>query len=44
MDVWFDSGSTHAAVLQDRVPSSTAPPTSIWRAATSTAAGSSPPC
>ena len=26
------------------VPSSSIPPTSIWRAATSTAAGSSPPC
>lgn len=43
MDVWFDSGSTHAAVLEE-LPSCASRPICIWRAATSSAAGSSPAC
>lgn len=43
MDVWFDSGSTHAAVLEER-PELRFRPICIWRAATSSAAGSSPAC
>jgi isoleucyl-tRNA synthetase len=43
LDGWFDSGSTHAAVL-DEWEGLRSPPTFIWRAAISTAAGSSRPC
>ena len=43
MDVWFDSGSTHAAVLQQR-PELNGRRTFIWRGRTSTAVGSNPLC
>ena len=44
LDVWFDSGSTHAFVLRDREDGSkTASPTSTLKAPTSTAAGSTRP-
>ena len=41
LDVWFDSGVTHACVLEHR-DGLQVPPISIWNAPTSTAAGSSP--
>ncbi len=42
LDGWFDSGSTHFASME-RTRASGLPPCT-WRAWTSTAAGSSPPC
>ena len=45
LDVWFDSGSTHAFVLRDREDGSDDGwPICIWKAPTSTAAGSIPRC
>jgi hypothetical protein len=45
LDVWFDSGSTHAFVLRDRADGTrTASRISTWRAPTSIAAGSIPRC
>jgi isoleucyl-tRNA synthetase len=45
LDVWFDSGSTHAFVLRDRpMGRPTVWPICIWKAPTSIAAGSIPPC
>ena len=44
LDVWFDSGSTHAFALEGRRRTPAGPPTSTWKAPTSTAAGSSPRC
>ena len=46
LDVWFDSGVTHASVLQQPRSESGADrrPTCIWKAPTSIAAGSSPAC
>jgi isoleucyl-tRNA synthetase len=43
LDVWFDSGVTHACVLRRREGWSRRP-ISTWRARTSIAAGSSPRC
>jgi isoleucyl-tRNA synthetase len=43
LDVWFDSGSTHFAVLKQR-PELAWPADCTWKVATSIAAGSSPPC
>ena len=43
LDVWFDSGVSHAAVLE-RHPDLTWRPTCTSKAATSIAAGSIPPC
>ena len=40
LDVWFDSGVSHAAVLRAAPGPGLARATSTWRAATSTAAGS----
>ena len=40
LDVWLDSGCSHAAVLKRTSRSSPGPPTSISKAPTSTAAGS----
>ena len=42
LDVWFDSGSSHAATLGHRAGPARGRPTSTSRAATSTAAGSTP--
>lgn len=39
LDVWFDSGSTHASVVDVRPEFRTAP-TCIWKAPTNTAVGS----
>ena len=44
LDVWFDSGSTHATVLEQRAGARSGPPRSTSRARTSTAAGSTPRC
>ena len=46
LDVWFDSGSTHAFVLRDREDGApkTASLTSTWKAPTSTVAGSTARC
>ena len=44
LDVWFDSGSSHEAVLPFREPNYAGRPTSTSRAATSTAAGSTARC
>ena len=45
LDVWFDSGCTHAFTLESgRWPDLNGPPTSISKAPTSIAAGSSPRC
>jgi isoleucyl-tRNA synthetase len=43
LDVWFDSGSSHLAVLNERfgLPG---PPICTWKAATSIAAGSTARC
>ena len=44
LDVWFDSGSSHEAVLPVTAPTCRGRPTSTSRAATSTAAGSRARC
>jgi isoleucyl-tRNA synthetase len=44
LDVWFDSGVTHACVLEHRDGLHVPAPTSIWKAPISTAAGSSRRC
>jgi isoleucyl-tRNA synthetase len=45
LDVWFDSGSTHAFVLRDREDGSEDGLADLYlRAPTSTAAGSTPRC
>ena len=44
LDVWFDSGSTHAFVLEQRPEPALAGRRSISKARTSIAAGSSPRC
>ncbi len=40
LDVWFDSGSTCRAVLEQRSGNCATPPMSIWKARTSTGDGS----
>ena len=42
LDVWFDSGTTHVTVLKRDARARRIRPIFIWRARTSTAAGSSP--
>ena len=44
MDVWFDSGVSHAACLTTRETICSGRQTFTWKARTSTAAGSSPLC
>jgi isoleucyl-tRNA synthetase len=44
MDVWFDSGSSWAAVAQQRERPAAIPWRCIWKGPTSTGAGSSPVC
>ena len=44
VDVWFESGSTHAFVLEQRAGSALAGRSSISKARTSIAAGSIPRC
>jgi isoleucyl-tRNA synthetase len=46
LDVWFDSGTTHAFACATAASLMTPPelPMSIWKALTSIGAGSSPPC
>ena len=40
LDVWFDSGSTHASVVDVRPEFRATAPTCIWKAPTNTAVGS----
>ena len=44
IDVWFESGSSQASVLPRRSSATGSPPTCIWKAAISIAAGSTLPC